>query len=105
MDQYEETIEKLQDVSGLGIALAIDDFGTGYSSLMHLKRLPVNKLKIDKSFIGGLPGNSEDVGIVNSIIDLAKILNINVIAEGVETIEQSEFLMEQGCPSVQGYYY
>ena len=96
---------KLKKLSDLGIELAIDDFGTGYSSLYYLKHLPVNKLKIDKSFIGDIPNKKEDMTIVKAIISLAQNLDLAIIAEGVETIEQRDFLLEQGCTNIQGYYY
>ena len=101
----EEAIEILNQVSALGIELAIDDFGTGYSSLSYLKKLPINKLKIDQSFIQDLPDDEEDVAIAKAIIALAQSLNLRIIAEGVETKEQKEFLLNNGCPNIQGYYY
>jgi EAL domain-containing protein (putative c-di-GMP-specific phosphodiesterase class I) len=100
-----ESIKKLKQISELGIEIAIDDFGTGYSSLAYLKKLPVNKLKIDQSFIRELPYNEDDSGISKAVIALSKSLNLNVIAEGVETQEQKEFLVENGCYNIQGYYY
>ncbi len=100
-----EIINKLKQVSKLGINISIDDFGTGYSSLSLLKRLPINRLKIDKSFIEDIPEDEEDLTIINSIIALAKSLNLKVIAEGVETIEQINFLKSKKCKYVQGHYY
>lgn len=99
------SIEKLQVISDMGIEIAIDDFGTGYSSLAYLKRLPVDKLKIDKSFVDNLPDDDEDCAISKAVIALAKSLNLKIIAEGVETKEQKDFLVENGCFNVQGYYY
>ena len=105
MKDTEDTIEKLNNISELGIELAIDDFGTGYSSLSYLKRLPIDKLKIDRSFVEGLPDDEEDVGIAKAVIALSKSLNLKVIAEGVETKEQKDFIVQCGCNHIQGYYY
>jgi len=105
MQKPDESIEKLQALNDIGIKIAIDDFGTGYSSLAYLKRLPVSKLKIDQSFIRELPYNKEDVAIVNAIIALANSLDIGIIAEGVESEEQREFLIANHCYVMQGYYY
>lgn len=105
MKNPQSAIEVLGKISQMGIELAVDDFGTGYSSLSYLKHLPIDKLKIDKSFIDGLPNNEEDVSIAIAIIALAKSLKLSVIAEGVETLEQKEFLVENGCDYIQGYYY
>ncbi|WP_198263728.1 EAL domain-containing protein [sulfur-oxidizing endosymbiont of Gigantopelta aegis] len=105
MKDPEVAIKTLSRVKALGISLAIDDFGTGYSSLSYLKRLPIDTLKIDRAFIMELPDNEEDEAISKAIIALAKSLNLNLIAEGVETIEQKNFLVEHGCDLIQGYYY
>jgi len=105
MNNPEKAIQKLQTIRNLGIRLAVDDFGTGYSSLAYLKRLPIDKLKIDREFIKDLPGDEEDSGITKAIIALSKSLNLRVIAEGVETIEQKDFLVENGCNNIQGYLY
>jgi len=105
MHDIEQSIEVLNKIKELDIKLSIDDFGTGYSSLTYLKRLPIDKLKIDKSFVDELPFDEEDAAITKTIIGLSKSLNLNVIAEGVETIEQKEFLVKEGCPNIQGYYY
>ena len=105
MKRPEEAITKLKHINNLGIAIAIDDFGTGYSSLSYLKRLPINKLKIDQSFVQDIPGDEEDVAIVKAIIALAQSLNLDLLAEGVETNEQKEFLINNGCKNVQGYYF
>lgn len=101
----EQCILILQELNDLGIKLAIDDFGTGYSSLSYLKELPISKLKIDKSFIKGLPDNIEDAGIVKAVIILSKSLNLDIIAEGVETPEQKKFLVDNGCKDIQGFVY
>ncbi len=100
-----KAITALQKISELGIAISIDDFGTGYSSLAYLKKLPINKLKVDKSFIDNLPDDPEDIAITKTIISLCKSLNLDVVAEGVETIYQKEFLLEHGCRNIQGYLY
>ncbi len=101
----EEVIEKLTEINNLGIGISIDDFGTGYSSLSLLKRLPINRLKIDRSFIQDIPTDEEDVAIVKAIIALAKSLKLELIAEGVETSEQRDFLLKNNCLYIQGHYY
>lgn len=101
----EQTIRHLQQLSELGIELAIDDFGTGYSSLSYLKKLPIDKLKIDKSFIGDIPIDTDDMAICRTIIALSENLGLCVLAEGVETMEQSNYLKQYGCTLVQGYGY
>lgn len=105
MKNPEVTISSLKELHNLGIKISIDDFGTGYSSLSYLKRLPLDTLKIDKSFIENLPEDEEDLAIINAILALAKSLNLSVIAEGVETVEQKKILIENGCKYIQGYYY
>ena len=105
MNNPEESIKILNQINDIGVELAIDDFGTGYSSLSYLKKLPINKLKIDQSFVRGLPSDEEDSAIVKSVISLAKNMNLRVIAEGVETKEQKDFMLENGCDNIQGYFY
>ncbi|WP_416884698.1 putative bifunctional diguanylate cyclase/phosphodiesterase [Marinospirillum sp.] len=101
----ESTLERLDQLAKMGIRLAIDDFGTGYSSLAYLKHLPVNQLKLDRSFIQGLPHNKADQAIVESTLALCKGLKMQVVAEGVETSEQAAYLSEQGCDLLQGFYF
>ena len=103
MNQAEEALRLLHQLKSLGIQLAIDDFGTGYSSLSYLKRLPVDTLKIDQSFVRGLPGDGNDVAIVRAIIALGRSMQLTVIAEGVETTAQELFLAAEGCEQIQGF--
>jgi len=100
-----KSIEKLKRLNEMGIEISIDDFGTGYSSLAYLKRLPVNALKIDKSFILDLPYNEEDCAITDAVIALAQSLKLNIVAEGVEHEAQVEYLLSRGCHTIQGFYY
>ena len=105
MTKTDETITILKEISALGIKIAIDDFGTGYSSLSYLKRLPINVLKIDYSFIKDIPHDKNDMEVTKAIIAIAKTLKLSTVAEGVETVEQLEFLKKNGCDVIQGYYY
>ncbi len=105
MNDIEHSIKQLHKLNELGIELAIDDFGTGYSSLSYLKQLPIDKLKIDQSFIRDIPDDLDDVEITKTIIAMANGLNLEVIAEGVETKEQNDFLLQNGCKEIQGYLY
>ncbi len=105
MTNPEEAIKILNKISDAGIELAVDDFGTGYSSLAYLKKLPIDKLKIDQAFVQDLPYDEEDAAITKAVIALAKSLNLSVIAEGVETKEQKDFLIQNGCENIQGYFY
>ena len=104
MSHAEKTVELLAELKKLGIQILVDDFGTGYSSLSYLKRFPIDTLKIDREFINDLPTDPEDRAITRAIISLAHSLNLKVIAEGVETREQLEFLQDEHCDQAQGYY-
>lgn len=101
----QETIYELEQMRELGMKIAIDDFGTDYSSLLSLKNLPITTLKIDKGFIAGLPDNKDDYALVQTIINLGHSLNLDIVAEGVETFEQLKFLKEHSCTIAQGYYF
>lgn len=106
MMQHESTaIAQLQVLNDMGIELAIDDFGTGYSSLSYIKQLPIHKLKIDRSFINGIPLDKDDMVISKTVIALGESLNFRVIAEGVETPEQADYLRKVGCHEAQGFLF
>ncbi len=105
MKNPDKSIEKLNELNQLGIKLSIDDFGTGHSSLSYLKKLPIDKLKIDQSFIRDIPHDIDDIEITRTIIAMAKNLKLQVIAEGVETQEQIDFLLENDCNEIQGYFF
>ncbi|HEU5281932.1 MAG TPA: EAL domain-containing protein [Gammaproteobacteria bacterium] len=104
MDNVENAIEKLKSLRDMGIHISVDDFGTGYTSISYLKQYPINTLKIDQAFIKGIPRNQHDVGITTAVIALGHNLGLEIVAEGVETIEQMQFLSEHGCDFIQGYY-
>jgi diguanylate cyclase (GGDEF)-like protein len=101
----DEALARLHALARLGVSLSIDDFGTGYSSLSYLKRFPIGKLKIDRSFVQGLPDDESDAGIVRAILQMARALGMRVIAEGVETEPQRQFLALAGCDEFQGHLY
>lgn len=105
MENAELMEEVLGRLSGLGLEVAVDDFGTGYSSLSYLKRLPIDLLKIDQSFVRDLPGNSNDTAICRAIIAMAHSLNLSVLAEGVETEQQMQFLRKENCDEMQGFLF
>src|ERR1700693_2410499 len=97
MNDPDSTVYKLLKLKGLGISISVDDFGTGYSSLSYLKHLPIDCLKIDRSFVMDLASDTDDAAIVTAVIAMAHSLNLKVIAEGVETGEQLAFLEERKC--------
>jgi EAL domain-containing protein (putative c-di-GMP-specific phosphodiesterase class I) len=101
----QEALLRLQALSRLGVKLAIDDFGTGYSSLGYLKRFPIDRLKIDRSFVRGLPSDASDAGIVHAIVNLGRALHLEIVAEGVETEDQRQFLLRTGCEQYQGFLF
>jgi len=105
MEDPEVALEQMHRLRELGLRLAIDDFGTGYSSLLRLKRLPVQKLKIDQGFVAGLPWDEDDAAIVRVVIALAQSMGMQVHAEGIEQVDQARFLLEQQCDLGQGYWF
>ena len=105
IDDIDEAVETLNMIRNMKIEISLDDFGTGFSSLSYLKQLPINKLKIDKSFIDDIFTDEDDMIITQSIINLARNMNLHVIAEGVETQDQENFLLQNGCEMAQGYFY
>jgi diguanylate cyclase (GGDEF)-like protein len=104
-ENIEETIATMNTLKSVGVRFSLDDFGTGYSSLQYIKRLPLNQLKIDQSFVSDVVVDSSDKAIVSTIIAMAKSLNLDVIAEGVETEEQRRILLDKGCMQYQGYLF
>ena len=105
MDNSQVALEQMHRLRALGLRLAIDDFGTGFSSLLRLKRLPVQKLKIDQGFVAGLPGDNDDVAIVRAVIALGQSMGLQVHAEGIEQVEQAQFLLDLNCNLGQGYWF
>ena len=105
MDDVEFALGKLKELKDLGVSLAIDDFGMGYSCLYHLKHMPIDFLKIDRSFIVGLGEDQGDEAIVSGTVSLAHALGVTAVAEGVETSDQYAMLKELGCDLAQGYYF
>ena len=105
IDRLDEVRFSLEKIQLAGIEISLDDFGTGYSSLSHLSELPINEIKIDKSFIHESLQNKQDKVFIKSIINLGQSLNVKVLAEGVETVEQVEILKQLGCEYFQGYFF
>ena len=105
MQDSESAVSTMRAMKEMGLHLSIDDFGTGYSSLNYLKRFPLDKLKIDRSFVRGLPDDADDAAIANAVLGMARALRLKVIAEGVENAHQAEFLRQHGCDEIQGYYF
>lgn len=105
MEDIQKTVHTLKELHALGVEIAIDDFGTGYSSLAYLRQFPIDRLKIDQSFIRNALNNPDDAAIARTIIGLGRSLNLHIIAEGVETKEHETFLISEGCEEVQGYRY
>jgi diguanylate cyclase (GGDEF)-like protein len=103
VEKLEETVARMAELSGMGVRFSIDDFGTGYSSLAYLKRMPLYELKIDRSFIMDMPDDANDVVIVQTILAMARQMGLRVVAEGVETQAQADFLAAHGCHALQGY--
>lgn len=105
MQNPELAIKLLNKLRRKGITISIDDFGTGYSSLAYLKKLPITKVKIDRSFVSDLPQDKDDAEITKAIISMSQSLNLSIIAEGIETQEQQDFVLQEGCKLIQGYHY
>jgi diguanylate cyclase len=105
MQHSHTTASMLQALKAMGVRLALDDFGTGYSSLSYLRRFPLDALKIDRSFVQEIDGDSSEAPIIKAVIDMAKSIKLRVIAEGVETSEQFSFLRGRSCDEGQGYYF
>lgn len=104
-DDIDKAIALLWELKRRGISIALDDFGTGYSSLSYLQKLPIDTLKIDRSFVTNIASNPDDAAISKAIVALAQSLELKITAEGVETKEQLNYLQNQGCHEVQGYYF
>ena len=105
LDKSVPIVPLLNAIKNIGVSISIDDFGTDYSSLSRLKLMPIDKIKIDKQFIDGIEEGDKDRAIVRTIINLAKNLSVKVIAEGVENVNQRDFLRQESCDEIQGYFY
>jgi diguanylate cyclase len=104
LDSTDALVAQLERIRALGVTLALDDFGTGYSCLAYLKRLPIERLKIDRSFIKDLPGDAEDAAIASATLSMARDLGMDVVAEGVENESQRDYLVSRNCGAIQGYF-
>jgi EAL domain-containing protein (putative c-di-GMP-specific phosphodiesterase class I) len=104
MRRSEQVLQTMQTLGQLGVRFSLDDFGTGFSSFVHLNSLPITLLKIDKSFVGGMSERAENRQLVRAMINLAHNLNLEVVAEGVESADQRQLLRQFGCDQVQGYW-
>lgn len=105
VESYDVVFSKLSALREKGIKIALDDFGTGYSSLSYLKKLPIDTIKIDKSFVDGIEMDNKKMSLVSTIIEMSRIMNLEVVVEGVEIKEQMECLVAKGCHRIQGYYF
>ena len=105
LNDFDKVVNKMHKLKDMGISISLDDFGTGFSSLVYLKSLPLNQLKIDRSFIIDITTNENDKAIVNATIAIANSMKLQTVAEGVETVEQKEFLKMLGCNLYQGYLF
>jgi EAL domain-containing protein (putative c-di-GMP-specific phosphodiesterase class I) len=105
MDDTGDSSDTLNKLRAQGIKLVLDDFGTGYSALGYLARFPIDVLKIDRSFVAGIDRKTDNYGIVQAVIEMAKALRLDVVAEGVETLSQADLLSDLGCKYAQGFYF
>ena len=105
MSDVGQAIATMRELKVLGLQLSIDDFGTGYSSLSYLKQFPVDILKIDRTFVRDITANADDAAVVRAVISMAHSLRLEVVAEGVETLEQLDYLRRHGCDRMQGYFF
>jgi EAL domain-containing protein (putative c-di-GMP-specific phosphodiesterase class I) len=104
MENVDDAIAKLKSIKEMGVHISVDDFGTGYTSINYLRQYPISVLKIDQTFIKGLPNNQNDIAITSAVINLGHNLGLEIVAEGVETIEQLQYLSEHDCDLIQGYF-
>lgn len=103
IQNMDATVQAIRELAEIGIDAALDDFGTGYSSLSYIQRLPIRKIKLDRAFIADLPGNPKDIALVRAMVGMANGLDLPVVAEGVETAAQRDFLRGVGCSELQGF--